>query len=82
MTAKRMEKSGLNAIKLLREKKHKQGLPFMINSDLLDSDECYLEYPDGSMKVVVANAKKTDFKVIEELDPLQADRIKKKLKLI
>jgi hypothetical protein len=82
MTAKRIEQSGLEAVKLLRKKKHRQGLPFMINSDILPPDQCYLEYPDGSMKVVEANSRKSDFVVIEDVNPKFAKQLKKKLKLI
>jgi hypothetical protein len=69
------------AIKQLREITLMQGLPFMINSELLPSDHCYLEYPDGSVKVVVAHANRFDFKIIEELSFDEVRALKKKLKL-
>ena len=43
-------------IKSLRKEKLSQGLPFMINSEDLPSYQCYLEYPDGSIKIAEANS--------------------------
>ena len=82
MTAKILEKSSLKAIKSLRKKKLSQGLPFMINSDTLDSDQCYLEYPDGIIKIAEANTKGHDFKIVFEFDSNESDRLRRKLKLI
>lgn len=82
MAATRLQKSGLEAIRLLRKTKHAKGLPFMINSNTLASHQCYFEYPDGSMKVVQANSSKTDFVVISDVDPRFATYLRKKLKLI
>jgi hypothetical protein len=82
MTAKKLEKSASGAIKLLRRKKFEQGLPFMINSDMLDSDQCFLEYPDGSIKIVEADPEKCDFRVVFEYDINESNRLRRKLKLI
>jgi hypothetical protein len=82
MTAKKLEKSASKAIRQLRKKRLQQGLPFMINSDLLPSNQCYLEYPDGSMKIVEANSKGSDFKVIEELGYFDIEFVRRRLKLI
>ncbi|MEO6329488.1 MAG: hypothetical protein ABIO55_11160 [Ginsengibacter sp.] len=81
MTAKIHKTSALRAIKLLRKKKFSQGLPFMINSDLLPSEQCYLEYPDGSIKLVEADSEGFDFKVLEELDHHNIKLLKRTLKL-
>lgn len=82
MAKTRLHKAGLEAVKLLRKQKHQAGLPFMINSNTLDPHQCYLEYPDGSMKIVEANSQKTDFIIVEDVNPQFVMRIKKKLKLI
>ena len=82
MTAIINNKSAINKIKLLRKEKLSQGLPFMINSDTLPSHQCYLEYPDGSIKIAEANSKESDFKIIEELDFLNAEVLRRNLKLI
>lgn len=82
MTAKINNRSAINRIKSLRKSKLSQGIPFMINSESLPSYQCYLEYPDGSIKIVEANSKDMDFKVIEELDFLNAEVLRRNLKLI
>ena len=82
MTAIINNNSATNKIKSLRKEKHAQGLPFMINSDELPSYQCYLEYPDGTIKIAEANSKESDFIIIEELDFLNAELIKRNLKLI
>jgi hypothetical protein len=82
MTAKIHEKSALKAIKRLRKKKLSQGLPFMINSEVLPSDQCYLEYPDGTIKIAEADTKERDFQIVFELSSNEANDLRKKLKLI
>ncbi|HEY2720691.1 MAG TPA: hypothetical protein VGI82_03140 [Chitinophagaceae bacterium] len=82
MTAKIDEKSALRAIKKLRKKKLNQGLPFMINSDTLDTTQCYLEYPDGSIKIVEADTRERDFQIVLELSMDDANKLRKKLKLL
>jgi len=81
MTIKQLEKSAAQAIKDLRLRKLQNGLPFMINSDLLPSNQCYLEYPDGSIALVFLNRKLNDFKTITEYSPDQSDSIRKQFKL-
>ena len=82
MTAIINNKSALNKIKSLRKEKLSRGIPFMINSDDLPSHQCYLEYPDGTIKIAEANSSESDFIIIEELDFLNAELIKRNLKLI
>ena len=82
MMAKIHEKSALKAIKKLRKRKLSQGLPFMINLDVLPSDQCYLEYPDGTIKIVEADAREKDFQIVLELTLNEANDLRKKLKLI
>jgi hypothetical protein len=82
MTATINNKSAINKIKSLRKEKLLQGIPFMINSDDLPSHQCYLEYPDGSIKIAEVNSRDSEFRIIEELDFLNTENIKRKLKLI
>jgi len=56
------------------------GLPFMINSHLLPSDQCYLEYPDGIIKIVTIDRSINDFKVISELSSEESILLRKKFK--
>ena len=77
MKLKQLEKNGLRAIKLLRESKFRNGLPFMINSKALPSDQCYLEYPNGSMLHVTLSRKDNDFKVISTYSVEEGNAIRK-----
>lgn len=81
MTAKIYESAANKAIRHLRKKKLSQGFPFMINSDVLESSQCYLEYPDGSIKIVEADSKQHDFLVVFELSKKDADEVRRKHKL-
>jgi hypothetical protein len=54
----------------------------MINSDMLDSDQCFLEYPDGSIKIVEADPDKCDFRVVFEYNINEANRLRRRLRLV
>ena len=82
MAAKKLEISAYKAIKLLRKKKLSQGLPFMINSDMLDSKQCFMEYPDGSIKIVEADPKEFDFRIVFEYNSKDANDLRRRLNLI
>ena len=64
MSIKQLEKSGILAIKNLRAGKFKLGQPFMINYKILPSDQCYMEYPDGSIIHVKLSRQYSDFKIM------------------
>lgn len=81
MNIKQLEQSGIEAVRMLRKSKFKTGVPFMINSKDLPSTQCYLEYPDGYIKLVTIGEDKNDFTVIHELTLLQSDHIRKKYKI-
>lgn len=73
--------SNRNAIvvKKLREQKLRAGLPFMINVNELSSNQCYLEYPNGVIKLVSVISSSRDIKVIKELNTLDANNLRKRL---
>lgn len=77
-----LEKSGKEAIRNLRSRKLENGLPFMINTNTLPSDECYLEYPDGSIALVMLSRKDNDFKIITKHSEDEGNLIKKQFKLV
>jgi hypothetical protein len=81
MRYKELENSGIEAVQMLRKTKLALGFPFMINSYLLPSDQCFLEYPDGSIKIVSISKIENDFKVIEVLDKEKNETIRKKYRL-
>jgi hypothetical protein len=53
----------------------------MINSDILETHQCFLEFPDGIIKIVEANKSKTDFIVVFEYSRKESDDLKKRLGL-
>lgn len=72
-----IQNAGTEAVKKLRLKKLKSGLPFMINSKDLPGNQCYLEFPDGLIKLVVVQKSAKDFTEIrilsfEEVETLRA----------
>lgn len=76
-----MERNGVNAVRMLRQNKLSKGLPFMINSKSLPSGQCYLEYPDGVIKLVTIDGSLQDFKIIRELDPQETERLRKRYRI-
>ena len=68
MTAlQNIEQIGSEAVKKLRLQKLRNGHPFMINSKDLPSDQCYLEFPDGSIKLVQLKNSAKDFTILRTL---------------
>jgi hypothetical protein len=60
-------KIGTDAVKELRLQKLRSGLPFMIDSDDLESDQCYLEFPDGTIKLVFLSTGAREFTTVRTL---------------
>ena len=81
MKRKKLEQSGILALQLLRKTNLEQGHPFMINSDKLPIDECYLEFPDGSIQLVSISRSKQDFTVVRQLSVKEQISIRKTLQL-
>ena len=71
-------KSGV-FVKKLREQKLRAGLPFMINVKELASNQCYLEYPNGVIKLVSIVSLTRDINVVKELNSSDADDLRKRL---
>ncbi len=74
-------KSNRNSIvvKKLRDQKLRDGLPFMINVNELSSNECYLEYPNGEIKLISIAPSSREFKIIKELNTSDANNLRKRL---
>jgi hydrogenase maturation factor HypF (carbamoyltransferase family) len=64
-----IEKIGNEAVQKLRLQKLRSGHPFMINSKDLEPNQCYLEYPDGSIQLVFLKNAAKAFTVIRTLSP-------------
>jgi hypothetical protein len=60
---------GSEAVKKLRLQKLRSGHPFMINSKDLEPNQCYLEYPDGSIQLVLLKYAAREFTAIRTLSP-------------
>ncbi len=69
------ENIGTIALRNLRKEKFAMGFPFMINVSGLPDYQCYFEYPDGSMSLVMLDASKKDFIEIEKLSNKDAKQI-------
>ena len=52
------------ALQLLSKAHFEEGHPFMINADKLPADQCYLEFPDGTIQLVTISRRKQDFEVV------------------
>jgi hypothetical protein len=68
-------------VKKLREQKLRAGLPFMINVKELASNQCYLEYPNGVIKLVSIISSSRDINVVAELNTSEANNLRKRLNL-
>ena len=66
-------------VKKLREQKLRAGLPFMINVNELSSNQCYLEYPNGVIKLVSIISSSRDINGIKELNTSDANNLRKRL---
>jgi len=71
-------RKGTVAVKKLREQKLRSGVPFMINVKELSTNQCYLEYPNGVIKLAVVRPSR-DFNVIRELTPVEATHLRRRL---
>lgn len=80
-TAELTRKANL-AVKQLRFQRLSNGLPFMINIKELQDDTCFLEYPNGQIKLVRQNRAKTEFIEIKTLNAEAARQIRIRYQLI
>jgi hypothetical protein len=77
VTIKTAGKKGTNAVRKLREQKLRAGLPFMINTKELATNQCYLEYPDGAIRLVTVRHTARDIEVDRELSNYEAIQLRK-----
>jgi hypothetical protein len=77
-----LENIATTAIHRLREETLTAGQPFMININGLPKDQCYLEYPDRSIKLVTFVKGNHDFLTIKKLSLRDGLRLRKRLGLI
>lgn len=77
-----IQKNGNAAVVRLRKQKLASGHPFMINSRKLPKGQCYLEYPDGTIKLATISSSKRDFIIIKELNTTESTSIRQQHHLI
>lgn len=73
-----VSKKGTAAVKKLREQKLKNGLPYMINVKELVTSQCYLEYPNGRIKLVMIVNATSEMNVVRELTTVEANDLRKR----
>ena len=78
---KETEALGIDAVKKLRRNRLKHGDFFMINSNSLPPDHCYLEYPGGSIKLVIYESGAKNFTVLRELETEEISTLREKFNL-
>lgn len=71
-------KIGNEAVQKLRMQKLTNGRPFMINSRDLETNQCYLEYPDGKIQLVFLKNAAKEFTVIRTLSSSEEQSLRKK----
>ena len=81
MSTEQLIQNGLNAVRLLRQQKHEQGHPFMINTKSLPQGQFYLEYPDGSITLSVINFELNEYQTVRQLSKAEITALKKNLNL-
>jgi hypothetical protein len=77
----KLEKTGNDAVKMLRIDKLRKGMPFMINAKELPGNQCYLEFPDGKIQLVTISSTGSDFVVLRELTRIENDDVRKRYNL-
>ncbi len=76
-----IETRGINAVKKLRMRRLSRGDFFMINSNSLPPDHCYLEYPGGAIKLAIYESGAKNFTIVHELEPEESSNLRKKFDL-
>jgi hypothetical protein len=71
-----IEVTGNNAVKRLRTQKLASGLAFMINSSTLPSNQCYMEYPDGTISIVKILQAHRDYEKVRTLSSEEANSLR------
>jgi hypothetical protein len=76
-----IEARGINAVKKLRKSRLSRGEFFMINSNSLPPDQCYLEYPGGIVKLAIYESGGKNFTIVHELESEESSNLLKKFDL-
>lgn len=71
---------GTNAVLKLREHKLKNGLPFMINTNELATNQYYLEYPNGTIKLISIIPASQDIDIVRELTKEESTKLRRRFR--
>ena len=77
----KIERTGNDAVKMLRRDKLRKGMPFMINAKELPGNQCYLEFPDGKILLVTISSTGSDFVILRELSEIENTDVRKRYNL-
>jgi hypothetical protein len=67
MNVNQLNIRGTKAVLALREEKLRNDIPFMINAKELPTNQAYLEYPNGTVKLVSLTKGARHFTLVKEL---------------
>ena len=81
MLIENFEKRGTEAVQTLRKQKLAAGNFFMINVPELPANECYLEYPNGSILLVTFSHAGKDLEVIKQLSVDESEILRTRYQL-
>lgn len=73
---------GKSTVKKLRSRKLENGLPFMINSKELAKGQAYMEYPDGTISLVIIAEGNRELILLRYLAPQEAALLREKYNLL
>ena len=76
-----IEKRGRAALNLIRANALSNGKSFLIYDENLPIGQCYMEYPDGDIKIVKPSSKTFEFIVYQELDASTVLSLRQKFEL-
>ena len=76
-----IDQNGANAVQRLRRQKLSGGFAFMVYSKDLPTNQCYLEYPDGLIRIVTTSKNNRDIAVVRDLSASEISNIRAKYNL-
>ena len=78
-----LENKGNLALRQLRKTRLGKGLHFMLNSQNLPGNQCYLEYPDGKIVLAsIAASHEREFLIIRELTVSEKNALLRKFQFV
>ena len=76
MQINELAEKGTEAVKSLRRHKLLNGNFFMINASGLPRGQCYIEYPDGRIVLVMLSSSRNEFDEIQQLSAAESNSLR------